>query len=169
MKNEKIENVQFADNSFTRVRFNLVDESSGSVRQCEMKVPENHEKGKNKYWDRILENHTIDELKEERKLRMERAIKHREQQKEIQKGAAESRELSALFEMKSRYIRMPFVETDEQKRIIRKAPNAMMLDFAAKEMMTAHMKKHNLSIEELFDEVDDALYGDDDDDNDEDA
>jgi len=161
---EKIENVEFANNEYTRVRFVIVNEDKGTKQLAELRVPENYETGVNKYWDLILDQCDIESLKQDR---LDKIEKHKEmfsREKEKQESAKEARELKKLFDLKSSYIKLPFVQTEEDKSTIRKAPNEMVLNFIIQKMMDDYLEQNKMDSDEFFDQIEDAMYEDSDDD-----
>jgi len=60
---------EFANDSFSRARLQILDEEREIVQNAELEVPENFERGKNKYWDMILDTYTVENLKEKREQR----------------------------------------------------------------------------------------------------
>jgi len=160
---EKIENVEFANDEYTRVRFVIVNDDKGTRQLAELRVPENYETGVNKYWDLILDQCDIETLKQER---LDKIEKHREiisREKEKRESAKEAQELKKLFDLKSSYMKLPFVQTEEDKSTIRKAPNEMTLNFIVQKMMDEYLEQNKMDSDEFFDEIEDAMYEDDDD------
>jgi len=161
---EKIENVEFANNEYTRVRFVIVNEDKGTKQLAELRVPENYETGVNKYWDIILDQCDIESLKQDRLDKIEKQKEMFSREKEKQESAKEARELKKLFDLKSSYIKLPFVQTEEDKSTIRKAPNEMVLNFIIQKMMDDYLEQNKMDSDEFFDEIEDAMYEDSDDD-----
>ncbi len=158
MKNEILEKVEFANNELTRVRFFIVNKDTGSRQLAELSVPANFEKGKNRYWDKILEQHTVSELKDKRRKLIQLSKAQAEANKKKQKTTKESIDLRELFRYKALYMKLPFVVTDEQKSLIRKAPNRFCLDAMVFKFMHDYINSNNPDIEDLYDEIEDIFY-----------
>jgi len=164
---EKIENVEFANNEYTKVRFVIANDDKGTRQLAELQVPENYETGVNKYWDMILDQCDIESLKQDRLDKIEKHKEALEEHKRQKESSKEAHELKELFDMKSSYIKMPFVQTEDDKSTIRKAPNKMVLNFIVQKMMDDYLEQNKMDSDEFFDAVEDAMYEDDYDNNDE--
>jgi len=162
MSDEHIEDVEFASNDYSRVRFVIVNEEKSKRQLAELRVPENYEAGVNKYWDMILDQCDIESLKQDRLDKLEKHKERISREKENQESAKEARELKELFDLKSSYIKLPFVQTEEDKSTIRKAPNEMILNFIIQKMMDDYLEQNKMDSDEFFDEIEDAMYEDND-------
>lgn len=159
---EKIKNVEFIDDECTRVRFTIVNETKELTHLAELTVPENYQTGVNKYWDLILQEHSLENLIQEKQEKKQLLREEERLREEKIKSNVEARELRELFDLKSFCIKMPFAETDQDKSIIRKAPNKISLHFVVLEMMKNYVNKHNLEMEDFFDQIEDSIYNDND-------
>jgi len=149
---------EFANDSFSRARLQILDEEREIVQNAELEVPENFERGKNKYWDMILDTYTVENLKEKREQRNISVEESKKLQAQRIEGAKEAEELKELFNLKSFYYNLPFVETEENKSTIRKAPNKLCLDYVVYKMIDEYADKYSVDTEALFDIIEDAIF-----------
>lgn len=160
-KKEKLEDIEFSNDDYTRVRFRIVNTETFIKTLAEMHVPEGFKSGVNPYWDMILETTTVEKLKADRDAWKQRKEEARLIQEQKRASDKENEELRVLFNLKALFFKLPFAESEADKALIRKAPNAVMLDFAINELIRNYAKKRNLSIEQMFDLVEETMYNDD--------
>lgn len=154
----EIKDVEFANNNYTRVRFRRVDVERGVTQLAELVVPENYERGVNKDWDTILDNYDVEQLKQERQKKIELFLERREYEKTRSESLKEANELKELFNEKSHHIKMPYAESDEDKTLIRRAPNNICLQYVVFELMKKYVDNNSGVIEDMFDAIEDAMY-----------
>jgi len=137
----------------------LVDEK-GSVQKISFALPENEQKGVNQYFDYIVENYHLEEIKAqyESELKIHRD-KQRQQQLASQRRK-ESEELKKLFDLKAQLFDMPFIKNcnQEMRSAIRRAPNTIVLNLIVSIAFETYIKENNMSCNDYLDYLDDLQY-----------
>lgn len=153
---EKIINPHFIDDEKTKIRFKILFEN-GKECVAELTVPENREKGKNKYWDRIVENFDIAELENDLDRRLENQAKKIQHLEEKKKSQQKTLELKTLFNMKTRIFEHPLTKSldTETKSAIRRAPTMEILMFFLYDIYKDYLTTHKMSYNDFLDYLDD--------------
>lgn len=154
----KIEGVEFANNEYTRVRFKRVNAERGTIHLAELTVPENHERGVNKDWDTILDNYDLETLKQKRIDKIEQTKKRLAVERVRAESRGEAEELKELFNEKSYHIKMPYTQSSDDKKLIRRAPNLTCLNYVVFELIKKYVESNDSPLEDMFDKVEDAIY-----------
>lgn len=155
MENYKIVDPIFLDLEKTIVRFTLVDEL-GNSKIAEFKVPANREKGVNEYWDKIVEEFDIEQM---RKRRNDLEIRRRQTQQfdhKKSKASLENRKLVDLFEHKAKAFEYFFIKeaSSEVKSCVRKAQDKTILQGIISHQISKYMEENNISLSEFIDKLD---------------
>lgn len=156
MDNYKIVDPIFLDLEKTIVRFTLVTEE-GLSQVAEFKVPPNRERGINKYWDRIVEEFDIEEMRQKRNLLETQRINEREHISKKQKAELETKKLVRLFEAKASAFEYFFIKeaSSEIKSSIRKAPDEDIVRAIISIQMQKYMEETGLTITDIIDKLND--------------
>lgn len=154
-----IKNPEFIDIQKNFVRFLMIDES-GKETVAEFKVPENKEPGVNEFWDRIVQEFDIEEMRRKRNELESRIISERERLEKKRKAQVENEILRNLFDQKLYFFNLPFVDelTDEEKSAIRRAPNAALLHIAAAASIMSYMQRTGKTLVNIFDDIEDSEF-----------
>jgi hypothetical protein len=159
--NIELRGIEFTSMEYDKVRFFIVNHDKGIETLAESTVPENFEYGVNKYWDLILDRYyTVEELKQKRIEKEEHAKEMAKFRHQKELSAVENAQLKELFNLKSYYFKMPFVEnaSDSDKSLVRKAPNLFTLHYVVNKLMDKYVEENDISYDDLFEEIEDVDY-----------
>lgn len=156
-----IKNPEFIDLQKTFVRMTLVDES-GKETVAEFKVPDNRQAGVNEFWDRIVAEHDIEEMRRKRNNLETLRIQEAERIEKKKRAQVENDILRQLFDQKLYYFNLPFINdlTDEEKASIRRAPSINLLFIAASLVFASYMQRSGKTMTEIFDDIEDKEFAD---------
>lgn len=156
MNTLEIKNPEFVDLEKTTVRLTLIREN-GVESIAEFKVPDNQERGVNPYWDKVLDQFDVDEMKKRRNMieinnRKMNAFRMKKQQ-----ASVENEKLRDLFDLKMQAFNLPFVAnaTDEDKAAVRRAPSILLLNIVISSLAIKYMQENEMTYIDLFDYLDD--------------
>jgi hypothetical protein len=153
---ETILNPEYVDLEKTRVRFKIVRED-GIENIAELTVPNNKKRGVNKYWDRIMDEYDIEEMRQ-RRNRIESELrnqkKHSEEKKKTQDKVIE---LKTLFNEKTKVLELPFIRDagTDVKSAIRRAPTKSVLDFIVTDLTRKFIEEQQMDYNDYLDYLDD--------------
>lgn len=147
----KLLDPEFVDLEKTTIRFKIVRDGITTV--AELKVPANRERGVNPYWDRIMDEHDVDELRRRRNELENRRRKQAEFEQKKREGKMENDRLVDLFNKKMKLFNLPVIANadDDTKAAIRRSPNTEFLNFVYYESLRKHMQDNNWTIAQLLD------------------
>ncbi len=150
-----IKEPEFIDIQKTRVRFKLVTEN-GVTSTAELKVPDNWARGVNPYWDRILDEFDVEQMRKARNDLENRRKRQEEFEKKKRAAAVENEKLKQLFDNKMKAFEMPFISgaPDDIKSAIRRAPNQLILNSIIHNQMMEFMNEKGFTFTQLFDYMD---------------
>lgn len=153
---EQIKNPEYVDLQKTRVAFTIVS-SSGVESRAELTVPPNKERGINKYWDRIMDEFDIEEMRNRRnqlELDMRREAQHREEKLRAQDKL---RQLQFLFDAKTKAFALPYVKNADMdiKSAIRRAPSVEILNVILADTTRKFMEEQEMDWNDYLDYIDD--------------
>ncbi len=137
-----------------------VVKSDGSVSKISFSIPVNEEAGINEYFDYIVSNYHLDEIK----ATYESELKaHRDRQQQIklaEQRKKETEELSKLFDAKAQLFDMPFVNesSQEMRSAIRRSPDNITLNLIASMAFKQYLKEKDMTCSDYLDYLDDLLY-----------
>lgn len=159
-KDIELRKIEFTSTEYAKVRFEILNTRTGEAKFAETAVPENYEKGKNKYWDKILEITTVEKLKEKRQIKEEKGKALIEARNKQIESEIENEKLKELFNMKAYYFNMPFVEnaSDDDKGLIRKSPNIFTLQYIVQKLMDKYVDENNMTLDDLIEEIEDRDF-----------
>lgn len=153
---EKILNPEYVDLEKTRVRFKIVYDN-GVETVAELTVPNNKRRGLNKYWDRIMDEFDIEEMRQ-RRNRIESELrnqkKHAEEKRKTQEKVVA---LKTLFNEKTKVLELPFIReaNTDVKSAIRRAPTKAVLDFIVMDLTKKFMTEKGMDYNDYLDYLDD--------------
>lgn len=152
----KILDPHFVDLQKTVVRFRLVNET-GVTSTAELNVPQDFKRGVNKYWDYILDNFDVNEMRKKRNDEENRKKRERELADKKRKAHEENIRLRNLFNKKMKAFELPFIEnaSNEIKSAIRRAPDEDVLGFVLQQITADFIKENNMSYTDYLDYLDD--------------
>jgi hypothetical protein len=153
---EKILDPEYVDLEKTRVRFKIVQES-GLESIAELTVPKGKQRGVNKYWDRIMDEFDIEEMRN-RRNNLETEIRKRNQHAEQKsKTLEQTTALRILFNAKTKAFDLPFIANADvdTKSAIRRAPNLEILNFIINEVTKKYMEENSMDFNDYLDYLDD--------------
>jgi len=134
-----------------------------SEMRIEFAVPDGDPpaKGQNKYYDYLIENFNLSDLKERYKNEL---AEHRRRQQERQdrgNAAKETERLKVLFDHKAQVFEMPFVKESapELKSALRRASSLSMLNVLVVCAFQEYLSSKEMSYNEYLDYVDELVYG----------
>lgn len=153
---EKILNPEYVDLEKTRVRFKIVQEN-GLESVAELTVPKGKQRGVNKYWDLIMDNFDIEEMRKKRndlETEKRRAQRHRDEKR---KNSDKVMALRVLFNAKAKAFELPFIADadSDTKSAIRRAPNMETLYFIINEVTKKFMEENDMDFNDYLDYLDD--------------
>lgn len=156
-----IKNPEFIDLEKTFVRMTLVAED-GKETVAEFKVPPNRESGVNEFWDRIVAEHDIEEMRKRRNDLELIKIQEAQRIEKKKRAQIETEMLRQLFDQKLYYFNLPFINelTDEEKASIRRAPNMNLLFIAATNVFASYMQRTGKNMVDIFDNIEDKEFED---------
>ena len=151
-----IKNPQFVDLEKTKVRMTLVQEN-GTESVAELAVPKDKARGVNEFWDRIMDEFDIEQMRKDRNNLETRMRQDAEMQAKKRKASVENEKLKQLFDMKMTAFNLPFVAnaSDADKAAVRRAPSPMMLNLVVIQLATKYLEENEMSFLDLFDLLDD--------------
>lgn len=154
-----IKNPEFIDLQKTFVRFLMVDEN-GKETVAEFKVPENREPGVNEFWDRIVQEFDIEEMRRRRNELETRIINERERLEKKKLAQVQNEILKNLFDQKLYFFNLPFINelTDEEKSSIRRAPNISLLNIAVSTALLGYTERTGKTLIDVFDMIEDQEF-----------
>ena len=153
---EKILNPEYVDLEKTRVRFKIVYEN-GIESIAELTVPNNKKRGVNKYWDRIMDEYDIEEMRQRRNRIETELINQKKHSEEKRKTQEKVLALKTLFNEKTKVLELPFIrdaDTDV-KSAIRRAPTKAVLDFIVMDLTKKFMTDRGMDYNDYLDYLDD--------------
>jgi hypothetical protein len=153
---EQILNPEYVDLEKTRVRFKIVSDT-GIETIAELTVPNNKKRGVNKYWDRIMDEYDIEEMRQRRnriEAEMRNQRRHSEEKRKTQEKVAE---LKTLFNEKTKVLELPFIRDagTDIKSAIRRAPTKAVLDFIINDITRKFMEEQGMDYNDYLDYLDD--------------
>lgn len=154
-----LKNPEYVDLQKTTVRVRLVYEN-GSESIAQFKVPTDKARGVNEYWDRILDEFDIEQM---RKARNDAEIMRRrdiEFNDKKRKASIQSEALRQLFDRKMGIFNQPFMTnaSKEDKAAVRRAPNDVLLNAVATTIVQKYIQDNGMSFVDLFDLIDDIEF-----------
>lgn len=151
-----IKNPEYVDLQKTRVKFTLVSES-GIESVAELTVPPNKERGVNKYWDRIMDEFDIEEMRQRRNSLETERMRAEDHRREKIKNDVEVNRLRQLFDAKAKVFELPFVKDAdvETKAAIRRAPTAEVLNFIVSDITKKYLDENNMTYTDYLDYLED--------------
>lgn len=152
MSETRILDPEFIDLEKTRVKFKIVN-SDGFVTVAELTVPPNRQAGVNAYWDRIVAEFDIEEMRRKRNEQEVRVKRQQEFDKKRREGKEENDRLIALFNKKMKLFNLPVIAnaSNEIKAAIRRSPDENFLNFIYFESLRKIMVDNNFSYSDLLD------------------
>lgn len=153
---DTIKNPEYVDLKKTKVRFTLVSDT-GVESVAELTVPQNKQRGVNKYWDRIMDEFDIEEMRNRRNILETERMRAEQHRKEKIKNEVEINRLRHLFDAKARIFELPFIkESDiETKAAIRRAPTIEVLNFIVSDITKKYIKENNMTYNDYLDYLED--------------
>jgi len=153
---EKIKNPEYVDLEKTRVRFKLIQES-GIESVAELTVPKGKQRGLNKYWDRIMDEFDIEEMRRKRNEIEAEARMKRKHEEEKRRNEGKMVSLRELFDAKTKAFELPYIQDldTETKSAIRRAPNLEVLNFILNDITKKFMEENNMEYNDHLDYLDD--------------
>jgi len=153
---EQIKNPEYIDLEKTRVRFTLVS-ATGVESQAELTVPPNKDRGINKYWDRIMDEFDIEEMRQRRnelEVEMRNAQSHREEKR---RADFKLQQLQYLFDAKSKAFDLPFIKDGsiDTKSAVRRAPTIEVLNVIVNDLTKQFMEENDMDWNDYLDYLDD--------------
>lgn len=152
----KILDPHFVDLQKTVVRFKLVNDN-GVTSTADLNVPQDFKRGVNKYWDYILDNFDVNEMRKRRNDEETRKKKERELADKKRKAHEENIRLRNLFNKKMKAFELPFIESasNDIKSAIRRAPDDDVLSFILHQITVEFMKENDMDYIDYLDYLDD--------------
>lgn len=152
----KVIEPEFIDLEKTRIKFKIQTDSGG-IQVAEIVVPKDGERGINQYWDQILDNYDIQELRKKRNEKEILERRQREMKDKQRKANEENERLRRLFNKKMKAFDMPFIKdaSSEIRSAIRRAPDMEILDLFLYDITINFMKQNNMSYVDYLDYLDD--------------
>lgn len=153
---DKISDPEYIDLEKTRVRFKLTTEA-GVESVAELTVPRNKERGVNKYWDRIMDEFDIEEMRQRRNRQEVEARNQQRHRQEKNKNRDKVLELQTLFNAKAKVLETPFIKDSDisTKSAIRRAPTIDVLNFLVHDITRKFMEENDMDYEDYLDYLDD--------------
>jgi|688.fasta_scaffold08783_15 hypothetical protein len=153
---EKILNPEYVDLEKTRVRFKIIRED-GIESVAELTVPNNKRKGVNKYWDRIVDEFDIEEMRQKRNRIEAEQRNHKKHADEKRRTQEKVIELKTLFNEKTKVLELPFIRDagTDIKSAIRRAPTKAVLDFIVTDITRKFMENQGMDYNDYLDYLDD--------------
>ncbi len=150
----KILNPQFVDLEKTIVRFQIQN-ADGVISNAELKVPKNMARGVNPYWDRILDEFNVDQMRKERNDRETRERKQREANDKKRKAGEENERLRRLFNRKMKAFEAFYIKEADAtiKSAIRRAPDDEFLTLILNKAVNDYMQANNMSLLDFMDKM----------------
>ena len=154
-------NPQYIDLEKTKVSFTLTS-PDGVISNAQLQVPANKARGVNPYWDYILDNFDIEQMRQARNQLELRRRRQVEFDRNKQKAAADNQRLVDLFNKKTKIFSMPFVASasDEVKSAIRRASDDFTLNFIYTDLLKKYVTDNNMTYSQMidyFEDVQDSL------------
>jgi hypothetical protein len=151
-----IKNPEYIDLEKTRVRFVMVLED-GKEQIAEFKVPDGQRRGKNKAWDRIMDEFDIEDMRQRRnnrEIEERNRINHR---REKEKADVERHRLRNLFNSKTKAFELPFIKDADidTKAAIRRAGTHELLYFFINDITRKFIEDNKMTYSEYLDYLDD--------------
>lgn len=152
----KVIEPEFIDLEKTRVKFKIVSEN-GITSNAELMVPKDQAKGENPYWDQILENFDVQEMRRRRNEKETLVRKQKEAEDKKRKAHEENIRLTKLFNKKMEAFNLPYINegASELKAAIRRSPTSQVLDIILTGAALDFMKENNMTYIDYLDYLDD--------------
>lgn len=151
-----IKDPQFIDIQKTRVKF-ILEYENGNTNIAELAVPPNQDLGINPFWDRIVQEFDIEEMRQKRnslenKIRDD-ARRRREIENNRRQSENQNRIMRELFDAKVKALSLPYIENadDAVKTAIRRAPDINLLSSILNELRLDFMKTKNMNYLQYLD------------------
>ena len=134
--------------------------NDGSVSKISFAIPENEEIGVNPYFDYILSNYHLSEIRATYEAELK---EHRNRQRHNQlaeQRQKEAKELAQLFDAKAHLFDMPFVKESSQqfRSAIRRAPDQVTLNLIVNQAFNEYLQSKDMSCNDYLDYIDELLY-----------
>lgn len=151
-----IKDPEYIDLEKTRVKFKLINEN-GVISNAELTVPDGKARGINTFWDRIMDEFDIEQMRKarndlENRKRQDEEFKNRKKQ-----AAEENNKLKILFDAKMKAFELPYIAeaSADIKSAIRRAPSVAFVDAIVNKQMIDYITEKNMTFLELLDHLDD--------------
>ena len=156
MINGTISNPQYVDLEKTTVSFTITS-ADGIISNAQLKVPDGKARGVNPYWDAIMDNFDIEQMRQARNQLEVKRRKQAEFDAAKKKSSVDNEKLVALFNKKTKIFAMPFVAdaSDEVKSAIRRTSDETLLNFIYFDLLKKHLTDNSLSYSQLLDYLED--------------
>lgn len=143
----EIKTARFLNSSKTLMEIELVRSKTGKPKLVTINVPENREKGKDPYFDMVLEKFNIDQLDAEFNEMANTVHKKREWQAARQKTEQKGEMLNTLFKKKVEFLNSKILGNSnaDQRRAIRKANTFEKYQMIQTEIVKQYADENNIS------------------------
>lgn len=152
----KILEPEFIDLEKTRIKFKI-ENDSGGIQPAELVVPKDGARGINQYWDLILDNYDIMELRKKRNEKELIERRQREMKDKQRKASEENARLRKLFDKKMKAFELPYIKDapSDVRAAIRRAPDIEILNVFLQDITVNFIKENSMSYIDYLDYLDD--------------
>ena len=133
----------------------------GSTQQLDFTVPEDEESGVNEYFDFIVENYSLKDIKAQYEVALRKHRAMQQEESDRKKRDEENERLKRLFNQKSNLFEMPFIKegSTEVRSAIRRAPDEQILQVIAVDSFRRYLDDKNMKYSDYLNYVDELTYG----------
>lgn len=157
MRYEKLVNPIFLNPETMRCRGVKKD---GSVVEIDFTIPEGERKGVNEYFDWIVDNYSLTDIKAAYHRALKEHVARKQQREEDEQKQKEVERLSQLFDAKSNCFEMQFIKDApaEVRSAIRRSPNQMILQLIVTDYFKTFLSEKQMSYNDYLDYVEEIEY-----------
>lgn len=151
----KLEKARFLNSKLTILELTLKKANNKTVK-ARIEAPADYAKGKNQYFDMVLEKYDLETLKEESRKILESSVKKQEWELARRQQADKGNMLNQLFKQKVEFLNTKIMQDSsiEQRRSIRKANTPEKLMLIKSEIIREYADKNNISFYEAVSIID---------------
>lgn len=164
----EIKKARFMNSSKTLMEVEVERSKTGKSRLVTLNVPDKFEKGKDAYFDKVLEKFDIDELSTNFDNAVEAQNKKQQWKAARDETEAKGRMLNQLFKKKVEFLNSKILEnsTADQRRAIRKANTFEKYQMIQTEIVRLYAEENNVSFYDAVMLIDEPVVKEEDNTND---
>ena len=132
----------------------------GTTSKISFQIPADEKIGVNEYFDYIVNNYHLEEIKATYDSELKAHRDRQRQQKLAEQRKKEAKDLAELFDVKAHLFDMPFVKESSQdmRSAIRRAPDKTTLNVIVSHAFEKYLCDKNMNCNDYLDYLDELLF-----------